>query len=780
MSYVDPSKSGQWGGPPPGGPPPGYDPRTQGQGYDTSYQQYQEQPGGHYPMAPMGAMNTGAMGTGAPGAADASMIAYQANAAMTTSIDKANGIAPRRITDCVCVVLFVLYVIGMIIAVCIAHSKGNVQRLTHGMDATAQLCGVDGPVWNKSFLFYCRASPNETVSVPQALNLWNPVCVSSCPRLGEAPIECLMPATHHSKQISGGQFGNVETYFVTMMQSYMMTKTYDTKLFRGRYCLPEDQALRSTVLYGPLGFKASMHHLVGSFQDCWGVIFLCVLVAIALSYSYIFLVKLCAKLIVSLFLVIVMLAFFAMGGFMVLAVFTLIPNMDNPFKGYEDVNPFFQRYTTTVAAVLSTVMGTLCIFAAVGMIFTLRDARKHFMVISTLVKCACDCSMSMPFLMVMPVLEAIWKFFLMWILCYNFMPLCSCGFYNERIVNINGEGYMGLKRSYHFDYYWGPAIIFYIIGGFWIMEMTHSFGHYILTYTVVGWFFTPKSLDSKVPPKFTEFLDGIVDSFRYALGSICLGAFLIPAPRAVRVSKFIIKKMFCSCRCKSPDQEDDFADSGDLPSRDAYADLLIRANDFLQAMGGAKKYWAFHTCRKHKGKCEIVTVAGVTTVGFLSALIAFVMCSYVKPFNDPSSSSYIFDPVSIAIIAFVLCGAVAYGFMMLIGFTADLLLYCYIWNKKFNDKTIEQHAPDEIWQLTGYDHHSKGYPYFGKAHPNMYVSTWLDWSADKGSSHATHASATSKPHTQTEPPASATGGYAQQYHGAPGPSQTSYPTAYRH
>jgi len=68
-------------------------------------------------------------------------------------IDPENGIAPRRLTDCVCAVAFVLYVLGMIILLIVVHTRtvgarpyGDVMRLSRGFDAEGRLCGVDAGV----------------------------------------------------------------------------------------------------------------------------------------------------------------------------------------------------------------------------------------------------------------------------------------------------------------------------------------------------------------------------------------------------------------------------------------------------------------------------------------------------------------------------------------------------------------------------------------------------------------------------------------------------------
>merc|ERR1719215_766687 len=103
-------------------------------------------------------------------------------------IDPETGIAPRRLTDCVCIVIFVCYCIAMLVLILVVKSKSiegrqysDVRRLTHGMDYQARLCGVDKDVADKQFLFWCRSNPQQWYDQPGSLDLWNPTCVKECP-----------------------------------------------------------------------------------------------------------------------------------------------------------------------------------------------------------------------------------------------------------------------------------------------------------------------------------------------------------------------------------------------------------------------------------------------------------------------------------------------------------------------------------------------------------------------------------------------------------------------
>jgi len=107
-------------------------------------------------------------------------------------------------------------------------------------------------------------------------------------------------------------------------------------------------------------------------------------------------------------------------------------------------------------------------------------------------------------------------------------------------------------------------------------------------------------------------------------------------------------------------------------------------------------------------------------------IITWGMCTAVAPFNDPETHFYVQDPLIVSFLAFCLCGSIAYSFTMLFDHTADVLLYCYAFNKRFKKHTVEKYVPDELRNVVGaedreYDEWGK----YGRAMPPMYLATWM-------------------------------------------------------
>lgn len=163
-------------------------------------------------------------------------------------------------------------------------------------------------------------------------------------------------------------------------------------------------------------------------------------------------------------------------------------------------------------------------------------------------------------------------------------------------------------------------------------------------------------------------------------------------------------------------------------TKDGYQDVIIRSQHYLQAMEKARRYIDWYApVSLYYGKCTLVTIVGVLWIGMAGAVSSYAMMANHSRYNDPASDSFIPDPAGVAFLAFLLCGSIAYGFCALIDHMADTLLYCFAFNRKFNKGTIKMFVPELIQDLVGHDGvDGTAYGMYGKARPEMYLSTWLN------------------------------------------------------
>lgn len=699
-------------------------------------------------------------------------------------VDPASGVSVRRPTDLVCVLISLVYLFGMLIFLAIVKSASidgraysDVRRLSHGMDYQARLCGVDDGVQERPFVFWCRDDPaQKDFSIATTLNLKHPVCVEECPRqsgpsqLGPSQVECMMrpqgqgPAPEYAIQpvpnIPGGQFGNKENFFLMFREETVYATTYDSQLLSGRYCVPTNETLKADVLAfsGPLGLER-LHKGFGSFKDCWLVMFFSVVVAVVVSLVYIFLlgslkdagnVVVCGCLIaVSIFLLLVAILLF-MSATYGSPIFSR--------ERYMDLNIFFKRVSEGQALIASMVCGCICLLLSFGSLSFFTNVNGHETKMETLIEASWSALMHMKSLFFIPPILAICKFFMMWLLCYNFMTLVSVGMYDDYRIVVEGELFAGMSKNFYFDpmMWWG--IVVYVFGGLWLLEIFTSLGQFVISWCAVIYYFTSKDEDNEKVDIRSVAWKGLRIALLYHAGSIMLGASGIWLFRIPRMIAWIwseslphkdsncglaslnccwepIGRCFDACAGSKSDRKKAAGkwQSGDSLlqqwSKDAYQDVTIRTTHFFPAKEKAQKFIQSQSkVSKLIGECRPCTFIGVLAGGIAGFVVCYCTLSCGSIYNDPSKSGFIMDPLMVAFVAFFLCCHIAYDFCALLDHMADSLLYCFAYNKKFNKKTVDRFVPEEIQDLIGGEEIEKltkpQHSWTGKAQPDMFVSTW--------------------------------------------------------
>merc|ERR1712176_1585517 len=149
-------------------------------------------------------------------------------------------------------------------------------------------------------------------------------------------------------------------------------------------------------------------------------------------------------------------------------------------------------------------------------------------------------------------------------------------------------------------------------------------------------------------------------------------------------------------------------------------------------MGSTKMYML-----EGKG-CQVVTVVGVISIASICMIYTYLVIMNMSSLRDPTSSSFVSDPMSVSVLVFFLCGSIAYSFMALFDHAAETLLYCYAWNKKFakdsNGAPVSDYLPESLRGIVDEDSggDGEGYCFYGQANPSMYLSTWLPRRKKKG------------------------------------------------
>mmetsp|Transcript_28422 Transcript_28422/g.51340 ORF Transcript_28422/g.51340 Transcript_28422/m.51340 type:complete len:939 (+) Transcript_28422:83-2899(+) len=853
-------------GPPPGanqyGPPPG--------GYSQNapgFQPYESPPSdggspGYDPSPAYSQQGFDPMASGMQAQyADMDYTQYTEGAGKSSSggglqprIDPETGVAPRRCTDLVCVLIFIFYWVALLIFLAVVKNESydgraysDVRRLTHGMDYQARLCGIDEGVQDKPFMFFCRtsATENQFWTYPTELNLKDPVCVHACPNVGwlelnttDIPdsVECLLPeggtgpgeSIQPVSGIPGGQFANVANYFLMFWQRTAYTTPYNSTARDGRYCLPTHPTLQESILTGPLNHWERAYRGIGSFEDCWQPIFVGVVVAVVVSFPYIYIIgslKNSGKYIITFTLVAVYIAFLAIAIFFLLSVNTFFLSPTNDFYiWYQDQNVFYDRDSEKDATQTSLIIAGVALFVSFVPLGLLLNVSSEFEHAHELTHASFEALLKMQSMFAAPVLLALLKYFILWFFCSNLMTLAAVGTYDDYRIRVEDQKWEGLSRKYYFDHRIWVGIVLYSYGGIWMFECVTSLGQFLISYCSVLFYFTHKVEDEKVPlPRVA--LDGLHKAFRFHLGSIMLGASWLWLFRWQRMFRWFknesvvhsdstccfdtgkddsnvsgctkciraIGKPIDSCRGGSPTQrkkdeskernqkvkgggtefacmfvsgtlftalgasigkggwevgaaivgavvgvafgfmvsnvlaDEEHARIEEEWDHGAYHDVVIRAQHYLQAMEKALKYKKSHeSVNTYSGLCQSVTIVGVIWIGSIGAAATYGVIANTDRYNDEKSPTFIQDPIIVTVTAFFLCGSIAYDMCALLDHTADALLYCYAFNRKFNKKVVAKFVPEEVRDIVGWDGvKDTSFGMYGKAKPEMYVGTWM-------------------------------------------------------
>mmetsp|Transcript_30124 Transcript_30124/g.86236 ORF Transcript_30124/g.86236 Transcript_30124/m.86236 type:complete len:889 (-) Transcript_30124:147-2813(-) len=588
-------------------------------------------------------------------------------------------------------------------------------------------------------------------------------------------------------------FGTIATYHLQFQQSEAETPPYDTEPFGGRFCTPVDQTMKEKVETGPLR-HVRFFVSVGSLQDPWLVLFQASLISIVLGYVYVFLIFECPRIFTISFLYATWALLTVSGGFFFYAVVGLLVNqggkeaLKTTFKwdAYTEYNPFFEEHSPETSILISVVVAAVLWCIGCGILGTITHvAGDGFMYVADLVDAAKECSMQMKSMLVPPGIEAIFKFVMMWTLGYNFMYLMSVGFYEDRRLMVNGQKFKDATAVYHFDTSIIPWMVYYLFGCVWLMELITSCGQFLVSFAVISWYFMKKEghVKTGVPP--LPPLHGAITGVMFHAGSLCLGAAVHPWIRLIRLFNWIedesvpdkearccpegqencvanCTNAICQCvgglcskvtearkRCftppqclPSPDPKHGHRSDGLMNpgcsyrySKNAYNDVIIRSQHYLQASQRAfRLIHKYQSTREHMllgNGCQVVTVVGVMSIAIIGTIFTHLSIMSNSALTNPASPSFIAEPMFIDALAFLLCANIAYGFMMIFDHTADTLLYCYAWNKKFSQDSgghpVEDYLPESMRDLVDLDvedDDEKGALY-GKARPEMYLGTFF-------------------------------------------------------
>lgn len=676
-------------------------------------------------------------------------------------IDKETGMAPRRCTDIQTCFCFLVILILSLTLLQVANQHGNTGRLTHGTDYYGRVCGVDPGVENMPFLFWCRADP-RSVGTPADISVDRPSCVPYCPTSDNpaVKIECLQDSQETVQSIEGGQFGNSQTMVVEMQESIIETAPYATRPRGGRYCIPLDPALENKVLsdnraLGPWSSNRLLT-VVGTLGHLYWLLLAATALSIGGGYLYIFSVKHCPYTIAKIFLFPVTIMMFLFTLWYLGAIGPLIDKNSGFSNWYVPRQNVYKHWDFEKACWVCIGLGIFCcslFLVLAGMAINFKSIG-----ITDLINSAFICFKSVPSLPYVPAVEGLAKFLVFWMGLSGFQVFMAEGWIEKNRIHVNGAKFAGLNREFVPSVedvrFWLMAIV-WIFLFYWMMEFCTALGQFVTSYATFKYFGTKKEKGKKPQLPAGVVCTGLKLALIYHPGSILRGALLTPLWRPVRIlnwmtaafdgreSDSMLMKIITCCPCgwicssiqsctKDALKEGELShgDVQDIPCKDGFDDVVVRANDFDK---GSEKA---HELLEHSHKIiqylyrdhsqTTINLIGVGSIATTVSIAVYLLVVNLDLYKESSSALFVADPILLTILTWILSAYIAFGFMTLWDHTADSLLYCYAWCRRWNRKTVVNYCPEDMRYIVGADDlESDRYPYYGKAKNNMYLRYWL-------------------------------------------------------
>lgn len=593
--------------------------------------------------------------------------------------------------------------------------NGNPRRLMHGLDYKGALCGVDPEVLYTPKLFWCPVGDIRPSGFPSALDLENPVCVSKCPEDFSQDIACPGPSVQVVERTGVSPYITIKT---TVTQSSVSRKSYPTIDVAGIYCVPQrsmtndlpgnDTLTKSLMgLNGPIGnsFTSIMFGGLGSVRRCWPVLVGSLVVAIAMSFTHLFLVRNFAPLVIAVTLLSLNLILWSLALYFLLG--QIVPG--NAQTAWQSSNWYFHSYDQQTAAMLSCATGVAFLVLAAVVLCITCVASEAIKTATAVVRAACECVFSMPSLLLQPLVEAAWKVILFGMLLCGLVYLVSTAKPVPDIIKVNGIQIGGLTRTLELSTPVKWMLLYYGIGSLWLMELSNSMAQFVTAYGVVRWYYTPKPKGfGPIMPLTSGFIVGSV----FHLGSLAFGSLLITFCRAARallgfishqaksggnrVCGILANCCLCCIGC--------FQKYLEYVNKNAYIDICINSSNFCTAAQNATTFLAAEAGKVVllMGSLWIICVVGVLAISMATAVVTFLIVTSFARWTDANSESYVCSPYFVAVVAGLLGCVISASFAVVLDHTADTLLYTFCWNKAHGHNTAQKFVPDSLAALAEY------------------------------------------------------------------------------
>lgn len=588
--------------------------------------------------------------------------------------ERASGGFKHYVTDWFCLFLFFAALAPFAWIFTYTAANGDMRRLYHGYDFLGNLCGVEPGVEAKGLLYWCPHANNS-----MGLDLAHPICVQSCPTNITTSHWCYEDRILGNPQFQdAGANANSPYRPFEQTNSYVFSALadYPSTAFMGRYCYPTDTALLAQ-LTASIQSNPAYRIATGAseLEEAWFPLLIVTLLAAVLGFAYLLLLDLMACCLVYTAIAIMVLFPLISGTTLIIAWFN--DGLDGvPSSGDGNVD---------------LVAGSVLLVIFAGFAVLACCAQEAINKAILCVEFACECIMHYRSLLLAPLLEVAVKVVTLFFLGIGFLWLLSCGDISrtslQEYAMLPGSDINGVARSFTYTEQEWYAIFYYLFIFFWAIEIVTALSQFTIAYSVQLWYFTPYVGEEKMDTPSCPLPRGYYIGMRYHMGSLAFGAFLVAVLRIVRIILGFIARQAqgqgnaavsclancCQC-CLTC-----FQKFVEFLNKNAYMDIAINSNSFITA---ARRAFQILTSEVASvillnGACWIFELTGIAAITAVGTWLSWLMLVHVPTFSDPTSESYISEPLIVCAVAGVICFIVAAAFMSVFDMVADTILYCH-------------------------------------------------------------------------------------------------------
>lgn len=613
-----------------------------------------------------------------------------------TDVDDAH---PRRCTDVVCLVIFAVYMALMVHIFLVAVDKGDVNKLTHGIDWQGNICGVSEATKNQPLLYWC--STGVTIS--------DGICVSECPTTTDGFHKC--PSDAKAPTVQKIPIGDSQKkdgdYEIKMTITRNMTDHRDvlTSVFLNMYCLPTENVEMVEQIMNRGQFKGVTDQLVmglrGVYESRWFLLGVAIGTVI-LSFSFIMLLSVFVDIVVWGIIGACFLLLAAATGYF---LYGAVNKEHNLFAVYFDEHAkLFSLITGCITGILLVVYSAVICCSLDSISTSSRCIRK-----------ACRTIQNLPTLLFEPAVNLFWKVVFWCALIYGMNMIASMGDIVPtespfEVAHTAGVSMSGVGRKVQLENWMWRNLFLWILGSVWLTELVDSAGSYAISHAVVMF-----TLNKDESCRSMPLIVGYCNAFIYHLGTLAFASFIIGVLKILTaIAAFIAKqahnpdgtpnvavKAACCCctLCLSCLQK-----IMRMMNETAFVDTAIRGTSYPRAAKNVFKMFL-----KYPGDIAIshsmavaVRNIGTVVIGGFGTWVSYwcltskwFMSSVDTVLSGSSALLYTSSVAGSTAASAIVCFGVAASFMMSFNQVANTLIYCLIWRKECGLDTADLEDDDD-------------------------------------------------------------------------------------